>query len=110
MRQLRTWAGLIGLALVFVTVAADGWSGEVDAASKVRIGVLLPLSGPVAVNGQNTRRGYDLAIEDINKAGGIKSLGGAEIELVYGDHQGKQDVAIGETERLIEREKVAAIM
>jgi branched-chain amino acid transport system substrate-binding protein len=98
-----------GVAVAFLAVGL-GWGSGAEAASKVRIGVLLPLSGPLAVGGQLVRRGYDMAIEEINKAGGIKSLGGAEIELAYGDHQGKQDVAIGETERLIEREKVVAIM
>src|SRR5882724_12452586 len=52
-------------------------------AGKVRLGVLLPLSGQFALSGQNIRRGYDFAIEEINKAGGIKSLAGAMIELVY---------------------------
>jgi branched-chain amino acid transport system substrate-binding protein len=80
------------------------------AEDKVRIGVVLPLSGQFALGGQNVKRGYDLAAEEINKTGGIKALGGAPIELVYADNQGKQEVAIGETERLIQDEKVAAIM
>ena len=75
-----------------------------------RVGVVLPLSGQFALGGQNVKRGYDLAAEDINAAGGIKALGGAQIELVYADNQGKQDVAIGETERLIQQERVSAIM
>ena len=79
-------------------------------AIKVKLGVVLPLSGQFALAGQNIRRGYDFAIEDINKAGGVKSLGNAPIELIYGDNQGKQDVAIGETERLIQQENVSAIM
>ena len=49
-------------------------------------------------------------LEELNKGGGVKALGGAQIELVYADNQGKQDVAIGETERLIQQEIVAAIM
>jgi branched-chain amino acid transport system substrate-binding protein len=88
-----------------------GWASEAAAqASKVRIGVVLPLSGQFALGGQNVKRGYDLAAEELNKAGGVKALGGAQIELVYADNQGKQDVAIGETERLIQQENVSAIM
>jgi branched-chain amino acid transport system substrate-binding protein len=87
------------------------WASESAAqASKVRIGVVLPLSGQFALGGQNVKRGYDLAAEELNQAGGIKALGGAQIELVYADNQGKQDVAIGETERLIQQENVSAIM
>src|SRR5882672_1472208 len=67
-------------------------------------------SREAAAQGGKVRRGYDLGVEEVNKAGGIKALGGAHIELVYADNQGKQDVSIGETERLIQQEKVCAIM
>src|SRR5438552_3945625 len=105
----QRWLGLSAL----VVAAAVGWSLASEAiaqASKIRIGVVLPLSGQFAVGGQNVKRGYDLAADELNAAGGIKALGGARIELEYADNQGKQDVAIGETERLIQQEKVAAIM
>jgi len=41
-----------------------------------------------------------MAIEDINAAGGIKSLGGAKIEAVLGDAQSKPEVGVAEIERL----------
>ena len=97
---------LLFLALTGTTL----WVPTAIAQTKIKIGVVLPLSGPFALGGQNVKRGYDLGAEDVNKAGGIKALGGAQIELVYADNQGKQDVAIGETERLIQQEKVAAIL
>jgi branched-chain amino acid transport system substrate-binding protein len=103
----RRWRLALALAI------AAGAVGSMDGAlaqNKVKVGVVVPLSGPFALGGQNVKRGYDLAVEDINAAGGIKALGGAQIELVYADNQGKQDVAIGETERLIQQEKVSAIM
>src|SRR5258707_4241134 len=103
---------LRGTATVVAAVwlGACGWAGDTAAQNKVRIGVVLPLSGQFALGGQNVKRGYDLAVEEINKTGGVKALGGAQVELVYADNQGKQDVAIGETERLIQQENVAAIM
>ena len=45
----------------------------------VRIGVLHPVTGALAYSGQQCREGAQMAIEDINKAGGIKSLGGAPL-------------------------------
>ncbi|MBC7393845.1 MAG: ABC transporter substrate-binding protein, partial [Variovorax sp.] len=42
----------------------------------VKVGVLHPVTGALAYSGQQCRLGAQLAIEDINKAGGIKSLGG----------------------------------
>lgn len=104
----KSWR-ISGRALI-AGVAVAALSTVAMAQEKVRIGVILPLSGQFALGGQNVKRGYDLAAEEINKAGGVKSLGGAQIELVYADNQGKQEVAIGETERLVQQEKVAAIM
>jgi branched-chain amino acid transport system substrate-binding protein len=104
----RRWTTVLAAA---VTAASTiGWAVDAQAQTKVRIGVVVPLSGPFALGGQNVKRGYDMAVEDLNTAGGIKALGGAQIELVYADNQGKQDVAIGETDRLIQQEKVSAIM
>src|ERR1700737_954095 len=104
----RSWTAV--LAAGIVAASTIGWTIEAQAQNKVRIGVVVPLSGPFALGGQNVKRGYDMAVEDLNASGGIKALGGAQIELVYADNQGKQDVAIGETERLIQQEKVSAIM
>jgi branched-chain amino acid transport system substrate-binding protein len=100
-----TFAIAAALVCSSAAIAPDARAGD-----KLRVGIVLPLSGQFALNGQNIRRGYDLAIEDINKAGGIKALGGMQIEAIYADNQGKQDVAIGETERLIQQENVSAIM
>lgn len=104
-------ATLITTAVAALALGTTSYTPTANAqAAKVKVGVVLPLSGQFALGGQNAKRGYDLAAEDINKAGGVKALGGAQIELVYADNQGKQDVAIGETERLIQQENVAALM
>lgn len=55
------------------------------AADDIPVGILLPLSGSVAPIGINNRRGHELAIEEINAAGGIKSLGGAKLVMIDGD-------------------------
>jgi branched-chain amino acid transport system substrate-binding protein len=100
----------LAAALFAGTLATFGGLPEAAAQSKVKIGIVLPLSGPFALGGQNVKRGYDLGVEQINSTGGIKALGGAQLEVVYADNQGKQDVAIGEAERLIQQEHVAAIL
>ena len=53
----------------------------------VKVGILHPVTGALAYSGQQCREGALMAIEDINKAGGIKSLGGAKIEALLGDAQ-----------------------
>ncbi len=70
-------------------------------ARTVKIGVISPVTGPMAEVGGDTRLGAVLAAEAINAAGGIKSLGGARLELLLADSETKVDVARGEADRLI---------
>jgi branched-chain amino acid transport system substrate-binding protein len=68
----------------------------------VRIGVLHPVTGALAYSGQQCREGAMMAIEDINKAGGIKSLGGARIEAMLGDAQSTPQAGAAEVEKMNE--------
>jgi branched-chain amino acid transport system substrate-binding protein len=68
----------------------------------VRIGVLHPVTGALAYSGQQCREGAQMAIEDINKAGGIKSLGGAKIEALLGDAQSTPQAGTAEIEKMNE--------
>ena len=52
---------------------------------EVKIALLVPLSGPWARQGILKQMGADLAIDDVNKGGGIKALGGAKLKLVVYD-------------------------
>ena len=68
----------------------------------VKIGVLHPVTGALAYSGQQCREGALMAIEDINKAGGIKSLGGAKIEAMLGDAQSTPQAGSAEVEKMNE--------
>jgi branched-chain amino acid transport system substrate-binding protein len=72
----------------------------------VRIGNIIPLSGPSATVGQQGKYAREMAVEEINAAGGIKSLGGARLTLVYADSESKPEKGVAEAERLINTEKV----
>src|SRR5438128_6452467 len=66
----------------------------------VKIGVLHPVSGALSYSGQQGRIGAQMAIEEINAAGGIKWLGGAKIEPVLGDAQSTPDGGNAEVEKM----------
>ena len=68
----------------------------------VKVGVLHPVTGALAYSGQQCRAGALMAIEDINKAGGIKSLGGARIEALLADAQSQPQAGAAEVEKLNE--------
>src|ERR1700721_3161890 len=80
------------------------------AAETVKVGAVYALTGPGAVGGGDGMRGTELAISELNAAGGLRNHDGAQIELIKGDSQSKPINAVGEAERLINQDKVALIM
>src|SRR5499426_107910 len=66
----------------------------------VKLGVLHPVSGALSYSGQQGRLGAQIAIEEINAAGGIKALNGAKIEPVLGDAQSTPDGGTAEVEKM----------
>ncbi|MBI4641294.1 MAG: ABC transporter substrate-binding protein [Candidatus Tectomicrobia bacterium] len=68
---------------------------------EIKIGAIQPLTGPLAEIGQSCRQGNEMAVEEINAKGGIKSLGGAKLKLLQGDSESKEAVGRSEAERLI---------
>ncbi|RYF43269.1 MAG: ABC transporter substrate-binding protein [Comamonadaceae bacterium] len=75
----------------------------------VKIGVLHPVTGALAYSGQQCREGALMAIEDINKAGGLKGLGGAKIEALLGDAQSQPQAGAAEVEKMNEAGVAAVI-
>ncbi|MFC5991573.1 ABC transporter substrate-binding protein [Limoniibacter endophyticus] len=69
-------------------------------APTVKVGVLQPLTGNLAYNGTQARAGAKFAIDAINAAGGIKSMGGAKLEAVVADAQSRPDVAASAVDTL----------
>jgi branched-chain amino acid transport system substrate-binding protein len=92
---------------VAVAVLVLGNGAGLQAAEKVvRIGNIIPLSGPSASVGEQGRNAREMAVEEINAAGGIKSLGGAKLEMLYADSESKPEKGVSEAERMINTEKV----
>ena len=101
MQILRTIA-IPALAMSLIAGSyATGFAENV-----VRIGNIIPLSGPSATLGQQGKAAREMAVEEINAAGGIKSLNGAKLELVFADSESKPEKGVAEAERLINTEKV----
>jgi len=91
MADIKSWAGVhlnrrTVLAGSAAYLAAPSVISSARAeASAVNVGVIMPLSGPNAQFGINSRNGIELAADEINAAGGIAELGGAKIKLVGAD-------------------------
>ncbi|GAA1815747.1 ABC transporter substrate-binding protein [Actinomadura chokoriensis] len=105
-RKLAAGLGACAVLLAAAGCGGSAPSGAVGVAAgrdrgPVKIGALHPVSGANAVDGQQMRRGARMAVEAINAAGGITSLGGRRVELETGDTQGKAEVGQSEAQRLI---------
>ena len=75
----------------------------------IKIGILQPVTGALAQDGELGRLGAQIAIDEINAAGGIASLGGAKLEMVFGDARSAPDAGVAEVERL-QAEGVCAVV
>jgi branched-chain amino acid transport system substrate-binding protein len=73
----------------------------------IKIGSVQPVTGPLAVIGQGQRKANLMAAKQINAAGGIKSMGGAQLEILLGDSQSTPEVGRQEADRLINEGAVA---
>ena len=89
-----------------VAAASSAFMGSAGAQATrtIKIGSVVPLSGPFAAIGQNIKAGAEMAIEDINASGGIKSLGGARLELVVADAEDSVEKAKNAAQRLLAQE------
>lgn len=101
---------LLLCATAFAGLGAWLPAAQAQAPAEVKIGVLVPMTGGSAADGDRLLKAHELAAREINEAGGIKALGGAKVRLVVADTQSKPEVGRSEAERLVSREKVSAVL
>ena len=102
MSQTLRWLSLSTLTIA-TAVAAVAVPAPVAAQQPkdVEVALVVPLSGPWARQGQLERMGAEMAIDDINKSGGIKSLGGAKMKLILLDTGDSAEKAKNAAQRLV---------
>jgi branched-chain amino acid transport system substrate-binding protein len=75
----------------------------------VKFGILQPVTGALSQDGEYGRLGAELAINEINAGGGIRALGGARIETVFGDARSNPEGGVAEVEKM-QAEGVLAVV
>ena len=96
--KLKTLVAVLALAGIGTLQAAQ--------AADLRLGVAEALSGGAAQYGISIRQGFELAVDEINAAGGIN---GDKIVLVVEDEQGKKEEAINVFKKLIFQDRVLMV-
>src|SRR3990170_901450 len=94
-------AGALGATLL----VPPPWREAFGQAKPYKIGTLQPLSGAAAAGGKTALVGTQMAVDRINKAGGIK---GRPIELIVADYESKPDVGRRKAEKLAVEDKIDA--
>lgn len=93
---MKTQMTLAAAAVVLGTVVTPALAQE-----KIKLGVIVTLSGPAAALGQQVRDGFTLAVKDLGN-----KMGGRDVEVVVVDDELKPDAAVTKVKGLLEREKV----
>jgi branched-chain amino acid transport system substrate-binding protein len=91
---------------VAISVLAFMSPAMVSAADTVQVGIVLPLTGSQAAFGEIEQRSFELALEEINAAGGIK---GKKLEFLMEDDTGRPEVGRSVAEKLITKDKVVML-
>ncbi len=96
----------MGLFIFFIGLSLLMGTGPVMAAESIPMGILLPYTGPLGWVAA-CQTGADIARDEINAAGGVL---GRQIQFFIADDEGKSDAAIAGEEKLININKVPAII
>jgi branched-chain amino acid transport system substrate-binding protein len=93
---------LVGLSiLLFVCMIAS------QATAQIKIGATMPLTGYAASYGEDAKRGVELAIDQVNAAGGIR---GKKVVVIYEDDAGAGKTGVAAAQKLITVDKVQVIV
>ncbi|MFC1969576.1 ABC transporter substrate-binding protein, partial [Chloroflexota bacterium] len=109
--KLSIFSGLLVLVMLAGLLGACTQEAPAPAApaappAPIVIGEISAYTGPPATLFEHQKAGMQFAIDEINAAGGIKSLGGAKLTMINLDHEFKAELAKEATERLINKDKV----
>jgi branched-chain amino acid transport system substrate-binding protein len=91
----------IGKAIGLIVGMVIATSCAVAQTKDIEVGLIAPMSGPWARQGQVMKMAADMAIETINQQGGIKSMGGAKMKLVVFDAGDSVEKAKNAAQRMV---------
>jgi len=104
-RRLIGYGAATAGALGATMLVPAPWRAAFGQAKPYKIGSLQPLSGVGAAGGKTSLVGVQMAVDRINKAGGIN---GRLVELIVADDESKPDVGRRKVEKLLVEDKIDA--
>jgi len=96
--------------LPFFPVFGQGQKGtESSDTNEVKIAALYPMTGSTGSYGNLIMRGWNIAVDEINSAGGIKSLGGAKLRTILADTEGSPRVGMTQMEKIAQDKSIPVV-
>jgi branched-chain amino acid transport system substrate-binding protein len=112
-KRLLSWTAVLAVAALSVAACtSSGPGGQTSSVSEVRIGILVPKSGPSAAAGAEALHGAELAADLVNGDEGVPlaGIGGAKLTIVSADTHSQPDVGATEADRLVVDDRVAGLV
>lgn len=102
---MRRFLAIASLFLAFVLVGAGcaQIGGTKNSGETIKVGAILPLTGPTASFGQRLKGGLEIAAEEINSNGGVNDK---KIEVIYEDGKNKNKESVSAFKKLTEVDNV----
>lgn len=92
--------------LFFASILLTSFAIQAGAQESIKVGIILPITGDKAKFGEIEKKSFEMALEEINAAGGIN---GKKLEFIFEDDTGRPDVARSAAEKLITKDKVVML-
>jgi len=102
----KIWVGVVILIIASLAVLLVVNQAKKEP-EEIKIGAILPLSGEGAKYGMATKRGIDLALQEINRKGGVHQR---KIKIIYEDDRGDPKTGVSCINKLIQIDKVPCIL
>lgn len=102
---MKGFHSLLTIIAVTLISCSPAW-GAGSEGPPIKIGAVIPLTGELAKFGEMQKNSYEIAVREINAAGGVK---GRKLELVIEDDTGKPEVGRSAVEKLISQDKIVVL-
>jgi branched-chain amino acid transport system substrate-binding protein len=107
MKRTLLSLGLIGSLFLAFACERRGGAGNGTDTGPIKVGYYGDLSGRTSNFGQSTKKGVEMAADEINKAGGIN---GRQIQIISEDDEGRPEKAATVVTKLIDQDRVIALL
>jgi branched-chain amino acid transport system substrate-binding protein len=101
--MMKRFAILTVFVFMFSVISVSMVMAQAKPAAKepIKFGAIYDFAGGCHMYSESAMTGIKLAVEEINAAGGIKSMGGAKIQMLYADSESKPEKGVAEADVLV---------